>query len=408
MNEIVFGVGCFLLLQLILVTLITVAKKTLLPEGEIKIAINGEKEIIASPGGKLLTTLAEQEIYLPSACGGGGSCAQCLVKVESGGGSILPTEKSKINNRDARNGIRLACQVPVKRDLTIKVDPEVMETRKWLCKVKSNKNVSTFIKELVLEVPEGESVDFKSGGYIQIEVPPHTISYANFEIDDRFLSDWTKFKMFQYKSHVHTPVTRAYSMANYPGEKGIIMLNVRIASPPPNSPAGEIPPGQVSSYIFDLKEGDEVTISGPYGEFYLEHSDAEIVFIGGGAGMAPLRSHIFQLFKAEKTERKVSFWYGGRSKKELFYMDEFEELEKEHENFTMHVALSDPQPEDNWEGDTGFIHLVLHDNYLKDHPAPEDIMYYMCGPPMMTASVIEMLDNLGVEKENIRFDDFGG
>lgn len=408
MDEILFGVGCFLVIQFILVTLITVAKKTMLPDGDITIEINEDKQVTTSPGGKLLTALADQEIYLPSACGGGGSCAQCLVKVESGGGAILPTERSKINNRDARNGIRLACQVPVKRDLEIKVDPEVLETRKWVCKVKSNKNVSTFIKELVLEVPEGENIDFKSGGYIQIEVPPHTIDYANFEIDKRFLNDWTKFKMFQYKSHVHTPVTRAYSMANYPGEKGIIMLNVRIASPPPNTPAGKIPPGQVSSYIFDLKEGDEVTISGPYGEFYLEHSDAEMVFIGGGAGMAPLRSHIFQLFKAEKTKRKVSFWYGGRSKKELFYMEEFEKLEQEHENFTFHVALSEPQPEDNWEGDTGFIHLVLYDKYLKDHPAPEDIMYYMCGPPMMTVSVLEMLDNLGVEKENIRFDDFGG
>jgi len=408
MNEILFAVGCFLVIQFILVSLITVAKKTLLPSGEIKIEINDDKELTTSPGGKLLTTLADQEIYLPSACGGGGSCAQCLVKVESGGGSILPTEKSKINNRDARSGIRLACQVPVKRDLHIKVPPEVLETRKWKCRVRSNNNVATFIKELVLEVPEGESVGFQSGGYIQIEVPPHEVSYANFEIDDRFLNDWTKFKMFQFKSHVYTPVTRAYSMANYPGEKGIIMLNVRIASPPPNADEDEIPPGQVSSYIFNLKEGDEVIISGPYGEFYLEESDAEMVFIGGGAGMAPLRSHIFQLFRADKTTRKVSFWYGGRSKKELFYIEEFEQLEKEHDNFSLHIALSDPQPEDNWQGETGFIHLVLYEKYLKDHPAPEDIMYYMCGPPMMTKSVLEMLDNLGVEKENIRFDDFGG
>lgn len=408
MNEILIGVGCFLVIQFILVTLITVAKKTMLPGGEIKIDINEEKEVVTSPGGKLLTALADKEIYLPSACGGGGSCAQCLVKIESGGGAILPTERSKINNRDARNGIRLACQVPVKRDMIIQVDPEVMETRKWVCRVKSNKSVSTFIKELILEVPEGESVDFKSGGYIQIEVPPHTISYANFEIDKRFLNDWTKFKMFQYKSHVHTPVTRAYSMANYPGEKGIIMLNVRIASPPPNTPEGEIPPGQVSSYIFNLKEGDEVTISGPYGEFYLEHSEAEMVFVGGGAGMAPLRSHLMELFKNLKTKRKVSFWYGGRSKKELFYMEDFKKLEEEYDNFSLHIALSEPQPEDNWEGDTGFIHQVLYDKFLKDHPAPEDIKYYMCGPPMMTVCMLELLDNLGVEKENIRFDDFGG
>ena len=407
MNEIIFGVSCFLIIQLILVTLITVAKKSFLPGGDISININEEKELTTSPGGKLLTSLADQGVFLPSACGGGGSCAQCLVTVESGGGSILPTEKSKINNRQAKSGVRLACQVPVKRDLKIHVPADVLETRKWKCTVESNKNVATFIKELVLRVPEGDSVNFKSGGYIQIEVPPHTLAYSNFEIDNRFLGDWTKFKMFQYKSHVHTPVTRAYSMANYPGEKGIIKLNVRIASPPPGAKT-VIPPGQVSSYIFNLKEGDEVTISGPYGEFYLEESDAEMIFIGGGAGMAPLRSHIFELFKGQKTTRKVSFWYGGRSKSELFYTEEFEKIAEENKNFTFHIALSDPQPEDNWTGDTGFVHLVLLDKYLKDHPAPEDIMYYMCGPPMMTKSVLEMLDDLGVEKENIRFDDFGG
>ncbi|MBM9606580.1 NADH:ubiquinone reductase (Na(+)-transporting) subunit F [Desulfopila inferna] len=409
MIEIIIAIVSFLIIQLILVTLITIAKKTMLPGGEISITINEEKKITTSIGGKLLTTLADNSIYLPSACGGGGSCAQCIVMVKSGGGSILPTEKSKISNRAARSGIRLACQVPVKRDLDIMVEPEVLETRKWNCKVISNKNVATFIKELVLEVPEGDPVNFKSGGYIQIEVPPHEVHYASFDIDERYLSDWTKFKMFQYKSHVYTPVTRAYSMANYPGEEGIIKLNVRIASPPPGTdPKDEIPPGQVSSWIFNLKEGDEVTISGPYGEFYLEESDAEMVFIGGGAGMAPLRSHIFELFKGRKTRRKVSFWYGGRSKKELFYTEEFEKLDKENENFSFHVALSDPLPEDNWSGDTGFIHQVLFDKYLQYHPAPEDIQYYLCGPPMMTLSITEMLDNLGVEKENIRFDDFGG
>ncbi len=406
MNEIVFGIGCFLVIQFILVTFITVAKKKLLPEGEIIICINEGQELTTSPGGKLLTALADQQIYLPSACGGGGSCAQCLVTVESGGGAILPTERSKINNRDARNGVRMACQVPVKRDLNIKVNPEVLETKKWLCRVKSNRNVATFIKELVLEVPEGEDINFKSGGYIQIEVPSHTVSYANFEIDDRFLADWTKFRMFQYQSHVHTPVTRAYSMANYPGEKGIIMLNVRIASPPPGDKTAA-PPGQVSSYIFNLKKGVEVTISGPYGEFYLEQSDAEMVFIGGGAGMAPLRSHIFELFKTLETGRRVSFWYGGRSVKELFYTEEFEQLAREHENFSFNVALSEPDPEDNWSGATGFVHEALYDNYLKDHPAPEDIVYYLCGPPMMAQAVLAMLDELGVEKENILFDDFG-
>lgn len=407
MNEIYYGVAIFLTLQLVLVSLILLAKRTLLPSGSVSIRINEGKELTAKPGGKLLTSLADGGIFIPSACGGGGSCGQCLVNVQSGGGSILPTERSKITNREAKQGVRLSCQVPVKHDLEITVPPEMLETRKWQCRVKSNKNVATFIKELVLELPAGESVDFRAGGYIQIEVPPHTLSYANFEIDKRFLSDWTKFKMFQYKSHVHTPVTRAYSMANYPGEKGIITLNVRIASPPPRGPV-DIPPGQVSSYIFDLKPGDEVTISGPYGEFFLEESESEIIYIGGGAGMAPMRSHIFDLLLRLQSKRKVSFWYGGRSKAEVFYDDEFAELAKQYPNFTFHVALSEPQPEDNWTGSTGFIHNVLYESYLKDHEAPEDINYYICGPPMMLKAVTDMLEELGVERENIHFDDFGG
>ena len=406
MNEIYFGILCFLALQLALVTVIMLAKKTLLPDGEIAILVNDQKELEVQPGGKLLTTLADQGVILSSACGGGGSCGQCKCTVLEGGGSILPTEKGSINNRDARAGVRLACQVPVKRNLKIQVPPEMLETKKWKCKVKSNDNVATFIKELILTLPIGEEVDFKSGGYIQIEVPPHALSYANFEINEKFLSDWTKFKMFQYKSHVHTPVTRAYSMANYPGEKGIIMLNVRIASPPPNG-GKEIPPGQVSSYIFNLQPGDDVTISGPFGEFFLEESDSEIIFIGGGAGMAPMRSHIYELFRGRGTDRKVSFWYGGRSVKEVFYADEFEQIEKEFSNFQYNLALSDPQPEDNWHGYSGFIHNVLLEKYLDDHPAPEDINYYMCGPPMMTTAIFEMLENLGVERENIHFDDFG-
>jgi len=407
MNEIIFGILCYLVLQLILVTLIVVAKKTLVPSGDISILINDEKKITTSPGGKLLTALAEQEIYLSSACGGGGTCGQCRVVVNEGGGAILPTERSLINNAEAKAGFRLSCQVPVKHDLKIHVPPEMLEARKWLCRVRSNRNVATFIKELVLELPPGEEVNFKPGGFIQIEVPPHVLYYSSFDIDDRFLADWKRFKMFQYTSHVHTPVTRAYSMANYPGEKGIIKLNVRIACPPPKGPQ-DIPPGQVSSYIFNLKPGDEVTISGPFGEFFIEESDSEMVYIGGGAGMAPLRSHIFELFKAENTARKVSFWYGGRSLQEVFYADEFEELARQHDNFSFHVALSEPLPEDHWQGLTGFIHQVLFNNYLKDHPAPEDINYYMCGPPMMTKAVLEMLDNLGVEPENIHYDDFGG
>ena len=407
MDTIVFAVATFVLIQFVLVSIIVLAKRTLLPEGDLSIEINGKKQLIVKPGGKLLTALADQGIILSSACGGGGSCGQCRCIVREGGGDILPTERSKINNRDARRGMRLSCQVPVKRNMAIEVPPEAMESKKWRCTVASNNNVATFIKELVLNLPEGEGVDFKAGGYIQIEVPPHTLDYANFDIDERFLGDWTKFKMFQYKSHVHTPVSRAYSMANYPGEKGIIKLNVRIASPPPNG-SPDIPPGQVSSYIFNLQPGDEVTIAGPFGEFFMQESDAEIVFIGGGAGMAPLRSHIFDLFLDKKTDRKVSYWYGGRSLKEVFYSEEFEKLAQEHDNFTFHLALSNPLPEDNWTGSTGFIHLILYDQYLKDHPAPEDIHYYMCGPPAMTKSIIEMLDNLGVGKENIHFDDFGG
>lgn len=406
MTEIYYGVSCFLAIQFLLVTIIVVAKKTLLPSGEITIKINDNKTFQAKPGGKLLTTLSEEGIILSSACGGGGSCGQCRCIVKEGGGAILPTEKGKINNRDAKQGVRLSCQVAVKRDLEIEVPSEMLEAKKWQCKVISNNNVATFIKELVIGLPEGEDVDFKAGGFIQIEVPPHTLEYRNFEIDDRFLSDWTKFKMFQYKSHVYNPVTRAYSMANYPGEKGIIKLNVRIASPPPGQTA--VPPGQVSSYIFNLQAGDDVTISGPFGEFFMDDSDSEIILIGGGAGMAPLRSHVFDLFKDKKTERKVSFWYGGRSLKEVFYTDEFREIERKHDNFDFHLALSDPLPEDNWTGHTGFIHMVLFEQYLKDHQAPEDVNYYLCGPPMMNQAVFEMLDNLGVERENIHFDDFGG
>lgn len=407
MAEIVAAVVCFLAIQVLLVSLIVVAKTFLLPAGEVMITVNDDKRLTTKPGGKLLTTLAAHQIFLSSACGGGGSCGQCRCLVEEGGGAILPTELGQIKPAEARRGMRLSCQVPVKRDLKIRVPAQMLETRKWLCRVRSNRNVATFIKELVLELPPGEEVNFKPGGYIQVEVPPHALDYKSFDIDEKFLGDWTKFKMFQYQSRVHQPVSRAYSMANYPGEKGIIKLNVRIASPPPRGPLG-IPPGQVSSYIFNLKPGDEVVIAGPFGEFFIEESDSEMIYIGGGAGMAPLRSHIFELFKARKTTRKVAFWYGGRSLQEVFYAEEFEALAREHANFAFHLALSEPQPEDNWQGLTGFIHQVLLDNYLKDHPAPEDINYYMCGPPPMTKAVLAMLDNLGVEPVNIHYDDFGG
>ena len=401
------GVLMFTTIVLCLVGVILIAKWKLVASGNIAINVNEQKTFNVPAGGKLLGALADQGVFVSSACGGGGTCAQCIVKVKEGGGDILPTERSHINRREAREGYRLSCQVAVKQDLKIEVPPEAFETKKWKCKVQSNHNVATFIKEFKLDLPPGEEVDFKPGGYIQIEVPPHEINYKDFDIEKEYHEDWDKFNVWRYVSKVEEPVIRAYSMANYPGEKGIIMLNVRVASPPPRAPEST-PPGKVSSYIFSRKPGDEVTISGPYGEFFIKDTDAEMVYIGGGAGMAPLRSHIFELFKERKTNRKVSFWYGGRSARELFYQDEFEQIASEFPNFTCNVALSDALPEDNWTGYQGFIHQVLHDNYLKDHPAPEDIEYYICGPPMMNSAVFKMLDDLGVEPENIAYDDFGG
>ena len=406
MLEVLLGVVMFTVVVLALVILILVAKARLVASGNVSITVNDQKTIQVPTGGKLLGALSDAGVLVSSACGGGGTCAQCEVKVHSGGGDILPTELTHISRREAREGCRLSCQVAVKQDMRVEVPPEAFDTKKWVCKVKSNHNVATFIKEFVLELPEGEVVDFKSGGYIQIECPPHEAAYKDFDIEEEYRADWDKYDVWRYVSKVDERVTRAYSMANYPGEKGIIMLNVRVASPPPRLP--NVPPGKMSSYIFSRKPGDEVTISGPYGEFFIKDTDAEMVYIGGGAGMAPLRSHIFELFKNRKTKRKVSYWYGGRSMRELFYVDHFREIEKEFPNFKFNIALSEPQPEDNWDGYTGFIHQVLLDNYLKDHPAPEDIEYYICGPPMMNQAVFKMLDDLGVEKENIAYDDFGG
>lgn len=407
MIEIVLGVGMFTGVVLALVVIILLAKSKLVASGDIDILVNDQKHVKTRAGGKLLGALADNGIFISSACGGGGTCAQCLVKITDGGGDILPTERSHISNREAKEGWRLSCQVAVKQDMKIEVPPEVFETKKWECTVRSNHNVATFIKEFVLELPPGENVDFKAGGYIQIEVPPHELEYKNFVVEERFHEDWDKYDVWRYKSKVDETVVRAYSMANYPGERGIIMLNVRVATPPPRAPE-DTPPGKVSSYIFNCKPGDKVTISGPYGEFFINDSDAEMVYIGGGAGMAPLRSHIFELFKNKKTSRKVSYWYGGRSKRELFYVDHFRKIEEEFPNFKFNLALSEPLPEDNWDGYTGFIHQVVLDNYLSKHPAPEDIEYYLCGPPMMNSAVFKMLDELGVEPENIRFDDFGG
>ena len=407
MVEIVLGVLMFTLIVLALVVLILVAKSRLVASGNVEILVNDQKTIDVPAGGKLLGALSDAGIFVSSACGGGGTCAQCLVKVLEGGGDILATERSHINNREAREGCRLSCQVPVKQKMKVEVPAEAFETKRWTCTVKSNRNVATFIKELILELPVGEDVDFKPGGYIQIECPPHVVSYKDFDIEEEYHEDWDKYDIWRYVSNVKADVVRAYSMANYPGEKGVIMLNVRVASPPPRAPENT-PPGQMSSFIFSLKPGDTVEISGPYGEFFIKDSDAEMVYIGGGAGMAPLRSHIFELFKERKTNRKVSYWYGGRSKRELFYVNQFEQIAAEFPNFSFHIALSEPLPEDQWTGHEGFIHKVLYENYLRDHPAPEDIEYYICGPPQMNQAVFQLLDDLGVEQENIAFDDFGG
>jgi len=406
MFEISLGVIAFTLVVLSLVALILFARGKLVPSGNVDININGERDIMSPVGPKLLGALAEGHLYVSSACGGGGTCGQCRVRVLEGGGELLPTETSHISRRDAEAGYRLACQVAVKQDMKVEVPREVFGVKKWQCTVKSNNSVSTFIKELVLELPEGEDVQFRAGGYIQIECPPHKVAYKDFDIPERFRDDWDKFDLWRYESVSNQETLRAYSMANYPDEKGIIMLNVRIATPPPDHP--EAPPGVMSSYIFNLKPGDKVTISGPFGEFFAKDTDAEMVFVGGGAGMAPMRSHIFDQLKRLASKRKITYWYGARSKREIFYKEDFDKLAAECDNFQWHVALSDPLPDDNWEGDKGFIHSVLRDNYLKKHTAPEDCEYYMCGPPVMGAAVITMLEEMGVEKDNILLDDFGG
>ena len=400
------GVALFTAIVLVLVLIILAARSRLVATGQVNIVVNDERTIQSPVGTKLLSALASSKLFVASACGGGGTCGQCRVKVMEGGGAILPTETSHINRRQAAAGERLSCQVAVKQDMRIEVPREVFGIKRWTCGVRSNRSVATFIKELVLELPPGEELHFRAGGYIQIEAPLHVVRYADFDVPPLFREDWDRFELFGLVSTVTEPVMRAYSMANYPEEKGVVMLNVRIATPPPRMP--DVPPGKMSSYIFGLKEGDTVTISGPYGEFFAKETDAEMVFIGGGAGMAPMRAHIFDQLSRLKSRRKISFWYGARSRREMFYTEEFDRLAEEHDNFVWHVALSDPLPEDDWTGYTGFIHEVLFENYLKDHPAPEDIEYYLCGPPMMTQAVLRMLADLGVEKENILLDDFGG
>ena len=406
--EIILGVAMFTAIVMVLVLLILFAKSKLVNTGDIAVEVNGDldKSFTAPAGDKLLNMLSSQGIFVSSACGGGGSCGQCRVVIKEGGGDILPTELSHINKREAKEGCRLACQVNVKQNLKIELPEEIFGVKKWECEVISNDNKATFIKELKLKIPDGEDVPFRAGGFIQIEAPAHDISYADFDVPEEYRGDWDKFNLFRYRSVVNDTTVRAYSMANYPDEKGIIMLNVRIATPPPRDP--DVPPGIMSSYIWSLKAGDKVTISGPFGEFFAKDTDAEMIFIGGGAGMAPMRSHIFDQLNRLKSKRKITFWYGARSLREMFYEEDFNQLQAENENFTWHVALSDPQPEDNWTGYTGFIHNVLLENYLRNHPAPEDCEFYMCGPPMMNAAVIKMLKDLGVEDENIMLDDFGG
>ncbi len=406
MFEIILGVVMFTVVVLVLVAVILSARSKLVNSGDVSIEINGEKTITVPAGGKLMQTLASADLFLPSACGGGGSCLQCKCVVNEGGGSMLPTEKGAFNNREAKEGWRLSCQVPVKQNMKVEVPEEVFGVKQWECTVESNPNVATFIKELTLRLPEGENVDFRAGGYVQLEAPPHHVKYSDFLVEEEYRGDWERFGFFKLESKVTEPVIRAYSMANYPEEKGIVKFNIRIATPPPRSEG--IPPGQMSSYVFNLKPGDKITVFGPFGEFFAKETEAEMVFIGGGAGMAPMRSHIFDQLKRLNSKRKMSFWYGARSLRELFYQDEYDMLADENDNFEWHIALSDPQPEDNWTGKTGFIHNVLYENYLKDHPAPEDCEYYMCGPPMMNAAVIKMLKDLGVEDENIMLDDFGG
>ena len=407
MTVIILGVAMFTAVILALIALLMAARSKLVATGDVTITINEDpdKALRVPAGGTLLAKLAESQIFIPSACGGKGACGVCEVVVKEGGGDLLPTETGYISRGEAKRGCRLACQVKVKGDMRIEIAPEVFSVRKWKCRVVSNRNVATFIKELKLALPEGEEVPFRAGGYVQIECPPHRLSFRDFAIDEAFRADWDKFDLWRFRSGCAETVTRAYSMANYPMEKGILLFTIRIAFPPGYKE--DIPPGIMSSWVFNLKEGDEVTVSGPFGEFFARETEAEMCFIGGGAGMAPMRSHIFDQFHRLHTKRKATYWYGARSLKEAFYQDEFDAIAKANPNFAWHLALSEPLPEDNWKGYTGFIHQVLLERYLKDHPAPEDIEYYMCGPGPMTKAVINMLLDLGVERENIMLDDFG-
>jgi len=401
-REILLGVLLFTSIVMLLVAVITAARALLLPRGHVTIRVNDQQEFVVPPGGKLLAALASHEVFLPSACAGAGTCGICRVRVIDGGGAILPTERIHIARHAARRGERLACQVPVKRDMVVEVPTGVLAARKITCRVRSNRNVATYIKETVLELPAGEDFDFSAGDYIQIHVPPHELRFRDFDIDEQYRDEWGRHGLWELVSQVRAELTRAYSMANHPGEEGVIVLNVRIATPPPGAP-----PGRASSYLFGLHSGDNVALSGPFGDFHVRAGDSEMVYIGGGAGMAPLRSQLLDLLEGHKTRRRISYWYGARSRREIFYADEFERLAREHDNFEFHVALSAPLPEDEWNGQTGFIHEVVLERYLREHKAPEDIDYYLCGPSPMVTAVMAMLDDLGVEAGNISYDDFG-
>lgn len=407
---IITSVIVFLIALLIPVAVLVIVRKRLTPQGKVNININGERDLEVEPGNSLLATLANEQIFLPSACGGGGNCGMCRCQVLEGGGTILPTETGFFSRKEQQNHWRLGCQVKVREDMKIHINPQIFGIKKWECEVVSNRNVATFIKEFKVKLPEGEHLNFKSGGYIQIDVPKVDVKYKDIVVNEEYQRDWEKFHMFDLVMHNPEPQFRAYSMANHPAEDDIIMLNVRIATPPFDRVNGgfmKVNPGVCSSYIYSLKPGDKVMISGPYGEFHVKDTDNEMIFIGGGAGMAPMRSHILDQFLTKHTKRKASFWYGGRSLRELFYIDDFKKIEAENPNFKFNIALSAPLPEDNWTGYVGNIHEVLFENYLKSHETPEDIEYYLCGPPMMTQAVLKMLDNLGVPKDNIMFDDFG-
>lgn len=410
LRTILVSLTVFLAIILLLVALLLWLRARLIPQGDVTITVNGDRELTVPTGNSLISTLSEQGIYLPSACGGKGSCGQCKCQVLEGGGNILPTEVGFFTRKQIHEHWRLGCQVKVKENMKIAVPQAILSIKKWECEVVSTRNVATFIREFVVKLPEGEYLDFQSGGYIQIDVPKTEVAYRDIVVDEKYRGDWDRFGMWDLVMKNPEPCVRAYSMANHPAEGNVVMLNVRIATPPLDRQKGgfrKVNPGICSSYIWSLKPGDKVMLSGPYGEFHIKDTDSEIMFIGGGAGMAPMRSHIFDLFKTKHTSRKTTFWYGGRSLKELFYMSDFEEIARKNDNFSFNVALSEPLPDDNWNGHTGFIHQVIFDNYLKNHPAPEEVEYYLCGPGPMTAAVVKMLDSLGVPKENIMFDDFG-